>query len=69
MCEPWSITLAFVNLINWICIKMISLNSIEPFFKFLCCLLDPNFKIPEIKELRKIFIQYANSILLIKIKI
>lgn len=67
--EPWSITLAFLYMINWICMKMIFLNSIEqPFFKFFCCLLDPNFKIPETKELRKIIIQYANSILLVKIK-
>lgn len=55
---------ALLYLINWICIKMISINAIEhPFFQKFCSFLDENFKVPKPKVMRSLIIEYSKSVL------
>lgn len=51
-------------LINWISIKMLSLNSIEhPFIKKFCFLLNVKLEIPKPKILSQMIINYLNLII------
>lgn len=58
------IQFALIYLINWICIKMISINAImHPFFQKFCSFLNDDFKIPKPKKMRSLIINYSKIII------